>query len=130
MGNNIKKKFENFMQKNKQKILSGVIGLFVGVALSMCSVAAWGANDTDGPTWLLDTAGTITTKHLIIKKLVWSDINADDDDLILQDQNNGHILKLKGKAGVDMEFEFPVFRYDGFQLDTIDSGNIQIFFGR
>ena len=94
---------------------------------------AFGANDTAGNTWVLDTAGSISTSGFYIGWIIWTNISNDGDDLVINETNNGDtIVELKGKAGVDMIV--PFYGKSGwvpsFYLQTLDSGTVQVRLGR
>jgi hypothetical protein len=89
-------------------------------------------NDTTGQTWVLDTAGSIWTSPVDIVWIIWTDINADDDDLVINETNGGkRIVALKGKAAIDMIVPFPgnSGHLPSFYLQTLDSGVLQVRMG-
>jgi len=104
-----------------------ILGIVLGLLLFTAG-SSWAANDLSGGTWVLDTANTgtnVTDQAVRINWIVWTNIGTDGDDLILQDGDGKNIIKLKGKAGIDMYL--PLGDYvRGFRLHTLDSGEVQV----
>jgi hypothetical protein len=104
--------------------------IFILICLILSIFAtAHAVNDTSGQTWVLDTAGSIWTTPIDIVWIIWTDINADDDDLVINETNGGkRVVALKGKAGIDMIVPFPgnSGHLPSFYLQTIDSGGVQV----
>lgn len=93
---------------------------------------AYGANDVDGKTWILDTIGSITAENVDIVWIIWTDIQTDSDDLEIWDSPSTILFKVKGKAGIDMIIPFPgnSGQLDAFDLKVLDSGTVQVRRGR
>ena len=85
---------------------------------------------------VLDTAvtdfitGTVQG-GVTIKKLIWTSIGSDGDDLIIKNYNQTRVVfQLKGLANVPYTIDFtssPYYVPDGLSLTTIDSGTVYIY---
>jgi len=84
------------------------------------------ANVTTTNPLILDTVGEIYTFPINIKKIVWTGIVTNGDDLIFKDKLDGNIvIQGKGNAGEDWILEN--INVAGLYLDVITSGKLIIY---
>ena len=87
------------------------------------------ANITTGNPWILDTAGTITTKPIRVRRLRWTP-TTDGDDLAVTDNGGNSIWSLKAIAadsnqglGYTLELGGSL---NGLTVGTIDHGTLYV----
>ena len=84
------------------------------------------ANVLDTNPIILDTVGEIFTNPVGIKKVLWTGIITNGDNLVFKDKLDGNIvLEAVGNAGEDWKSDN--IRVAGLYLDTIDSGKILVY---
>jgi len=110
-----------------------VLTMILAITLVIFIIIPAKANDITGQTWVLDTAGSITTRWTDIVWIIWTNITGDGDDLVIHEKSGGDvILKLKGLQGVDMIVPFPgnSGHIPGIYLTTISSGEVLVRTGK
>ena len=89
------------------------------------------ANDISGPTWVLDTTGTIipSTRSVKVKSLRWLGATTAGHTCIIKD--GGGRLRWKSIASGNnfLDVDAPGFTLQGFVLDTLASGELHVEVG-
>ena len=108
-----------------------LIALLLVITISLPCYGA--GNDTSGQTWVLDTAGSISTTWTDIVWIIWTSISSDAHELVIKENSNGDIIvKLIAKAGIDMLVPFPgnSGHIPGMYISTLGSGYVLVRQGR
>lgn len=89
------------------------------------------ANDTTGNPWKLDTAGVIRTKPVTIKAMEWRPTTAGDD-ISVTSNDGSEIWAFKALAadsngGIEYKWPGKDVAFSGFNLVTIDNGNLKVY---
>ena len=90
------------------------------------------ANATAGNPWKLDTAAVISTRPVVITKLLWKDPTTDEHDIDCQANDGSEIWTFKAIAsgtGITYETDFGAEgqTFSGFNLAVIDSGTLYVY---
>jgi len=88
------------------------------------------ANELNGNPWLVDTAATITTSNVFVKRMVWTP-TTDGDDILVESNDGSNLWSYKAVAGdaseqiaYSREFDCNV---NGITVTTIDNGTLYIY---
>jgi len=87
----------------------------------------YAANDISGNTWVIDTAGIITSAKIKCVWIYWTGINADGDTIIVREYPSGKVIvKAEGIEGNDMGWTFPGTSgsFSGINVQTLSSGEL------
>ena len=109
-----------------------LMALSVCVLLSVSGIA-YSANDITGGTWIIDTAGVVSSAKIKFVWIYWTGITTDGHQIVINEYPSGRrIIKAAGLAGVDMGFPFPGTSgmASGIIVQTFGSGEIQIRMGK
>lgn len=87
------------------------------------------ANITTGNPWVLDTAATITTTPIRVRRIRWTP-TTDGDDLLLKDNGGNTIWSLKAIAadtnqGISYTLELGG-SLNGLVITTMDHGTLYV----
>lgn len=88
------------------------------------------ANEITKKTWLLDSAGQVSTSKLVLARIDWTGNTGDGDDLVIKEVGSSADIIVQAKAyhtNQDMSWYFDEdVIYNGMSLDTLDGGKVLV----